>query len=56
VLFDLDADPGETRNVLDDPAYADAVAQFRIRLAALGHGPDADPAYVNAGYRPRAEA
>ncbi|MFW5857367.1 MAG: sulfatase-like hydrolase/transferase [Planctomycetota bacterium] len=56
VLFDLDADPGETRNVLDDPAYADAVVRFRARLAALGHGPDADPGYVNAGYRSRAEA
>ena len=56
VLFDLDADPDETRNVLDDPPYADAVAGFRARRAALGHGPDADPAYVNAGYRPRAEA
>lgn len=31
VLFDLAVDPRETRNMIDDPAYADAVAAFRIR-------------------------
>lgn len=50
VLFDLESDPGEMTNVIDDPAYADAVAAFRVRLAELGHGPDADPDYANAGY------
>jgi choline-sulfatase len=51
VLFDLDEDPGETTNVAEVPAYTEAMAQFRVRLAELGHGPDADPNYENAGYR-----
>jgi choline-sulfatase len=50
VLFDLEKDPGETTNTIDHPAYAEAVTAFRARLAELGHGPDADPDYVNAGY------
>jgi choline-sulfatase len=50
VLFDLEQDPGEFRNVLTEPAYAGAVTAFRARLATLGHGPDADPDYANAGY------
>jgi choline-sulfatase len=50
VLFDLSRDPGESANRVDDPAYANDVRAFRARLAALGHGPDADPDYVNAGY------
>jgi choline-sulfatase len=50
VLFDLERNPGETVNYIDDPAYADAVAAFRLRCAELGHGPNADPRYVNAGY------
>lgn len=53
VLFDLERDPDETANRAEDPAYADAVAAFRRRLAELGHGPDADPNYRNAGYRAR---
>lgn len=52
ILFDLAADPGETTNVIDDPAYADAVATFRDRRAALGYGPDADETYETAGYKP----
>jgi hypothetical protein len=32
------------------PAYGNAMAKFRVRLAELGHGPDADPNYRNAGY------
>jgi choline-sulfatase len=52
VLFDLDADPGELRNVIADPKYADAVAAFRTRLGELGYGPNADANYVNAGYSP----
>ena len=51
VLFDLAANPEETLNYIDDPAYADAVADFRRRLGELGAGPDADPNYVNAGYQ-----
>ena len=50
VLFDLERNPGETTNYAQDPAYAEAMASFRARLAALGHGPHADPGYVNAGY------
>jgi choline-sulfatase len=50
VLFDLTQDPGEHNNVAGDAAYAAAMTRFRERLAALGHGPDADPHYVNAGY------
>ena len=50
ILFDLARDPQETINFIDDPDYADGVSQFRQRCAELGHGPDADPDYVNAGY------
>lgn len=50
VLFDLERDPGETTNYAEHPAYAGAMKAFRARLAALGHGPNADPGYVNAGY------
>ena len=50
VLFDLEKDPGETTNRIDSPDYSQAVARFRKRLSELGHGPDADPDYVNAGY------
>jgi choline-sulfatase len=55
VLFDLDADPGETENRIDDPAYRDAVDAFSERRDALGFGPNADPDYRNAGYRWRVE-
>ncbi len=50
VLFDLENDPGEMNNVIDDPAYADAVAALRVRRGELGFGPDAKPDYINAGY------
>jgi choline-sulfatase len=50
VLFDLAADPGETVNAIDHPEHAAQVAAFRARLAELGHGPDVDGDYVNAGY------
>jgi choline-sulfatase len=50
VLFDLARDPSETEDFIADPAYAEAVARFRERLGQLGHGPNADPAYRNAGY------
>ena len=50
VLFDLGADPGEKTNTIQEPTYADQVAAFRARLAELGHGPNADPDYVNARY------
>lgn len=38
VLFDLEKDPLETKNVLEEPEYADAVDKFRSRLNALGYG------------------
>jgi len=50
VLFDLEADPGETVNLADDPQSSGVMAEFRRRRAELGHGPDAAPDYVNAGY------
>ncbi len=50
VLFDLASDSGETTNVLESEEHSDNVRRFRSRLAALGHGPEADPDYVNAGY------
>jgi choline-sulfatase len=50
VLFDLQRNPAETHNYIDDPQYAEEVAVFQARLAELGHGSDADPDYVNAGY------
>ncbi|MCC5790573.1 MAG: sulfatase-like hydrolase/transferase [Opitutales bacterium] len=36
VLFDLEADPGETQNVIDDPQYTLKVAAFRQRKGELG--------------------
>lgn len=50
VLFDLERNPGETVNSIEDPAYGSAAAAFRERCASLGFGPRADPGYVNAGY------
>lgn len=50
VLFDLDRDPGETTNYIDDSDYAEAVEYFRSRRTELGYGPTAE-GYANAGYR-----
>jgi len=50
VLFDLEQDPGETTNLIDEPAYADDVKRFRERRSELGYGPNADPDYETAGY------
>jgi choline-sulfatase len=36
VLFDLDADPGETRNVIEEPLHADSVTRFRQQREELG--------------------
>jgi choline-sulfatase len=41
VLFDLERNPEETVNYIGQPEYAEQVAAFRVRLAELGHGPDA---------------
>jgi choline-sulfatase len=40
VLFDLDRDPDERTDRIDDPAYADATATFRSRRAELGYDPE----------------
>ena len=50
VLFDLAKDPKELTNFADDPGYRGAMQKFRVRLAELGYGPQADPKYTNAGY------
>lgn len=50
VLFDLAANPAETVNFIDDPRYADSLADFRRRRDELGYGPNAAPDYKNAGY------
>jgi choline-sulfatase len=52
VLFDLERDHRETVNLIANATYADQVASFRARLATMGHGPNADPNYVDAGYGP----
>lgn len=49
VLWDLDRDPSETTNYVDDPAYEAAVERFRDRRDELGYGPDPDE-YTGAGY------
>lgn len=38
VLFDLQNDPGELRNWIDGPEYAEILARFRKRRAELGFG------------------
>jgi choline-sulfatase len=50
VLFDLDADPSESRNLIGESQYAQAVTSFRQRAVELGFGPDATSDYQNAGY------
>ncbi|MDX1682977.1 MAG: DUF4976 domain-containing protein, partial [Phycisphaeraceae bacterium] len=35
VLYDLANDPYELNNLVDDPAYADRLAEMRNRLRAL---------------------
>ena len=43
-LYDMTRDPGETANLVDDPAYADVVADLDARLAAF-FSEYADPAF-----------
>ena len=50
VLFDLQRNPEETRNYVDNPRYVEALASFRARRDELGYGPDAVANYKNAGY------
>ena len=42
-LFDLEADPGETRNVIADPAYAKMLAALRAETAEFFRGRGAPP-------------
>ncbi len=50
VLFDLERDQGERKNLFDEPRYAAVLEKFRQRRFELGFGPGAQDAYVNAGY------
>ncbi|CAG7606238.1 Choline-sulfatase [Paenibacillus solanacearum] len=50
VLFDLQRNPEETINFMEDLNYQEHVREFRQRRAELGFGPDAVPDYKNAGY------
>lgn len=50
VLFDLAVEPGEHRNLIDEPRYAAALQDLRARRGELGFGPNAVDPYWNAGY------
>jgi choline-sulfatase len=50
VLFDLEADPTERKNLINEPQYAQQLESFRKRCVALSFGPDANEGYENAGY------
>ena len=50
VLFDLEKDPQERMNLIEDPAYTEVCRQFRHRCGKLGFHPDATLDYANAGY------
>lgn len=50
VLFDLEHDPSERENLIDEPRYAAALSKLRQRRSELGFGPGARDEYVNAGY------
>jgi len=51
VLFDLEADPSESQNLINDQNYKDQIQIFRERRAELGFGHDANQKYNNAGYK-----
>jgi N-acetylglucosamine-6-sulfatase len=42
-LYNLSDDPGETKNLIDDPAYADKVAELKAELQRLMEETDALP-------------
>ncbi len=50
VLFDLNRDPTERENFIDEPRYSEQLVAFRQRRDELGFGPNAVENYVNAGY------
>ena len=51
VLFDLNKDPHENQNLIDDQRYQKEIQRFRLRLAELGYGQQATTSYKNAGYQ-----
>ena len=52
VLFDLDRDPSERVNLIEDSKYQSELRRFRVRNRELGFGSLADSQYRNAGYDP----
>lgn len=50
VLFDLDRDPDELINFIDDKKYLNHINEFRLRRAELGFGNGCVSNYINAGY------
>jgi len=42
-LYDLKTDPGETKNLIDDPAYAGKIAELKAELKRLMRQTDARP-------------
>ena len=51
VLFDLESDPTESKNLVGEARYAEELKQFRVRCGQLSFGPAADQDYINAGYQ-----
>lgn len=51
VLWDLEKNPEETVDYLNDPAYGAILSRLRKRRDQLGFGVNADQHYENAGYQ-----
>ena len=52
-LYDVQADPAESRNLIADPAYADTIRDMQARLdralTAVGIAPEADAMPLDEG-------